>query len=65
MSMGPGMNGWELAEAIKQRWPSVRFLLATGWGPTIDAAQATSRGVEAIMSKPYHPADLVRAVAGT
>ena len=27
MGMGAGMNGWELADAVKRRWPSVRFLL--------------------------------------
>jgi CheY-like chemotaxis protein len=32
VGMGTGMNGWELAEAVKYRWPGLRFLLATGWG---------------------------------
>ena len=40
MGMGAGMNGWELAEAVKRRWPSVRFLLATGWGAAIDPGEA-------------------------
>jgi PAS domain S-box-containing protein len=65
MGMGPGMNGWELAEAVKQRWPNVRFLLATGWGAAIDPDEARSRGVEAVLSKPYHPADLLQALART
>jgi two-component system, cell cycle sensor histidine kinase and response regulator CckA len=30
MAMGAGMTGWELAEAVRSRWPGVRFLLATG-----------------------------------
>jgi len=63
MGMGPGMNGWELAQAVKQRWPNVRFLLATGWGAAIDPDEARSHGVEAVLSKPYHPADLLRALA--
>ena len=63
MGMGAGMNGWELADEVKRRWPNVRFLLATGWGAAIDPGEATARGVEAVLSKPYHPDDLVRALA--
>jgi two-component system response regulator FlrC len=63
MGMGAGMNGWELAEAVRHRWPSVRFLLATGWGAAIDPTDARARGVEAVLAKPYHPADLLQALA--
>jgi CheY-like chemotaxis protein len=63
MGMGAGMNGWELADAVRRRWPGVRFLLATGWGAAINTDEAHSKGVEAVLSKPYHPADLVRALA--
>jgi PAS domain S-box-containing protein len=63
MGMGAGMNGWELADAVKRRWPSIRFMLATGWGATIDPGEARARGVEAILSKPYHPDDLLQALA--
>jgi CheY-like chemotaxis protein len=63
MGMGQGMNGLELADAVKQRWPEVRFLLATGWGAAIDPGEARSRGVESVLAKPYHPVDLLRALA--
>jgi CheY-like chemotaxis protein len=63
MGMGAGMNGWELAVAVKSRWPSVRFLLATGWGAAIDPAEARAKGVEAVLAKPYHSVDLLRALA--
>ena len=65
MGMGAGMNGLELAEAVKHRWPDVRFLLATGWGAAIDPGKARANGVEAILAKPYHPADLLRALVST
>jgi CheY-like chemotaxis protein len=48
---------------VKRRWPKVRFLLATGWGAAIDPAEARARGVEAVLAKPYHPADLLQALA--
>ena len=62
MGMGAGMNGWELAEAVKRRWPEVRFLLATGWGAAIDPEEARSRGVEAVLAKPYQVAQLLRVL---
>jgi CheY-like chemotaxis protein len=65
MGMGPGMNGWELADAVKRRTPGMRFLLATGWGAAIDPGEARARGVEAVLSKPYHPDELLHALAGT
>jgi PAS domain S-box-containing protein len=52
MGMGAGMDGMELAAAVKHRWPDVRFLLATGWGAAIDPSEARASGVEAIHSKP-------------
>jgi CheY-like chemotaxis protein len=65
MGMGAGMNGWELATAVKLRWPDVRFLLATGWGAAIDPAEARAKGVEAVLAKPYRPVDLEHALAGS
>ena len=65
MGMGAGMNGWELADAVRRRWPSVRFLLATGWGAAIDPVEARAKGVEAVLSKPYHPTELLEVLAHT
>jgi len=65
MGMGAGMNGWELADAVRRRWPGTRFLLATGWGAAIDPGEAHAKGVTAVLSKPYRPADLLRALVVT
>jgi diguanylate cyclase (GGDEF)-like protein/PAS domain S-box-containing protein len=65
MGMGAGMNGWELVDEVKRRWPDVRFMLATGWGAAIDPARARASGVEAVLSKPYHPAELLEVLART
>ena len=32
MGMGPGMNGWELAEAVKRRWPERALPAGDGLG---------------------------------
>jgi PAS domain S-box-containing protein len=63
VGMGHGMNGWQLGEIIRSRFPTIRFCLATGWGAQIDPQQAKSRGVHAIVAKPYRMADLRRLVA--
>jgi PAS domain S-box-containing protein len=64
VSMGTGMNGWELAAAVHERWPQVRLMLATGWGATIDPAAARAQGIEAVIAKPYRMAALRRLIAG-
>jgi diguanylate cyclase (GGDEF)-like protein/PAS domain S-box-containing protein len=63
MGMGAGMNGWELADVVKHRWPGTRFLLATGWGAAIDPLEARARGVESVLAKPYHRVELLQALA--
>ena len=65
MGMGAGMNGWELADAVRSRWPSVRFLLATGWGAALDPSKRGPGAVEAVLSKPYHPTELLEVLART
>jgi CheY-like chemotaxis protein len=65
VGMGTGMNGWELAQEVRGRWPGLRFLLATGWGASLDPGEARARGVEAVLSKPYQLADLLQALART
>ncbi len=63
VGMGEGMNGWELAGHVRERWPGTRVVLATGWGAQIDAEKARSRGVDAVLAKPYRREDLRAALA--
>ena len=58
LGLGAGMNGWELAEHVRNNWPEARFVLATGWGASIDRAEASDRGVDAVLAKPYRPEEL-------
>ncbi|HEV8637109.1 MAG TPA: response regulator [Chloroflexota bacterium] len=57
-----GMNGWELIERVRARWPSLRLVLATGWAGEIDPARAREQGVEAVIAKPFRFSDLRRAI---
>jgi len=63
LGLGAGMSGWDLAARVGERWPEVRFIMATGWGAAIDPAEARAKGVVAVLAKPYHPDELQRAIA--
>ena len=63
LGLGSGMSGWDLAARVGERWPEVRFILATGWGASIDADEARSKGISAVLAKPYHPDELQAAIA--
>jgi CheY-like chemotaxis protein len=62
LGLGTGMNGWELARQVRQRWPEMRIVLATGWAPGIDSEQARATGIRAVVAKPYRMGDLRRAL---
>ena len=59
----PGeMNGFDLAQHVRDRWPTLPVLLATGYSD--QAARAIKAGFP-LISKPYEPAALLLAVEGT
>jgi PAS domain S-box-containing protein len=58
LSMGAGMNGWELADAVHALPTRPYFILTTGWGAEIDQDEAAGRGVRAVIAKPYRLPDL-------
>jgi len=63
VGMGRGMNGWELATEVHRRQPELPVVLATGWGATIDPSEARTKGIHAVLAKPYPPADLLTILA--
>ena len=63
LGLGDGQTGWQVAEEVRKSWPSVRVVLATGWGAGIDPAEARERGVDAVLAKPYAPHELRQLVA--
>jgi DNA-binding NtrC family response regulator len=63
LSLGEGMNGWDLAAIVRGRWPGTRFALASGWGATIAAEEARARDVDAVLAKPYR-LDELRGLVG-
>jgi PAS domain S-box-containing protein len=58
LGLGTGKNGWDVADAVRKRWPGTRFVLVTGWGAGIDPNEALIRGVDEVIAKPYRIAEL-------
>lgn len=49
----PGMSGYEVAAAIKARFPNLPVGLVTGWGASLDTEKAQRNGVDLVLSKPF------------
>jgi putative two-component system response regulator len=59
----PGLNGFELVEAVRQRRPSLPVLLITGAGTDAHLSEALARGAAGLIAKPFTMAELTRNVA--
>jgi len=51
----PGMNGYELAGALRQQGSTALLVAVTGWGSEVDEARSKSTGFDLHMTKPAHP----------
>jgi len=57
----PVMNGWKLAEQLRQRQPDLAIVLCTGWGDC--TSDACERGqIDVILAKPFRLNDLRHAL---
>ena len=59
INMPGSMDGLELAQAIRHRWPTVELVLTSGYARVQDE-DMPERGL--FLGKPYQPAELVRMV---
>lgn len=59
----PGMNGWEVAQAVKRLWPQTPVGLITGWGAALDETPMKERGVDLIVAKPFRYNQVLALVA--
>jgi signal transduction histidine kinase/FixJ family two-component response regulator len=57
----PEMTGWELARAVRARWPELPVALVTGWGPQLEVQPEEARLVVGILAKPLR-AEALQAV---
>jgi CheY-like chemotaxis protein len=48
----PEMNGWDVARAVKARWPKLRVVLVTGWGQDAEGSDEERGAVDVTLAKP-------------
>lgn len=49
----PGMSGWELARAIRERSPDIPLAVVTGWGDAVGSVEQQEAGVDWVVTKPF------------
>lgn len=60
----PGMNGIDLAAALRARYWGLRVVLLSGLPNAYEAVRASGHSFE-VLIKPVHPADMLRMAART
>ena len=59
----PGKNGEQVLEAIRDSGSKVPVLMMTGFSMGVTASELRDRGADAVLDKPFLPADLSERVA--
>jgi FixJ family two-component response regulator len=60
----PEMTGWEVACAVKERWPGIAVGLVTGWGDHPAPSPNAHAAVDFVVSKPVDHRTLREHVLG-
>jgi len=58
----PGISGWDVADAIKQRSPETPVVLITGWGDQLDSQKIKDCMVDSVIAKPFKAGDIRRVL---
>ena len=61
----PGMSGWELAQAIREKNQAIPIAVITGWGEAVGSHEQKQAGVDWVVAKPFTAdriCELVKAV---
>ena len=59
----PGMTGWQVARAVKDRAPEVSVVMMSGFGVEVAPEDLHTHGVDLVMPKPLQIQDVLRALA--
>ena len=62
----PGMNGWELAHAVRERDAEVALAVITGWGDEVSHEERDAAQADWVVPKPFtveRITDLVREIS--
>ncbi len=58
----PGMSGWELAQAIREKNQVVPIAVITGWGEAVGSNEQKAAGVDWVLAKPFTADRIVELV---
>ncbi|HEX4996562.1 MAG TPA: GAF domain-containing protein, partial [Methylomirabilota bacterium] len=58
----PGMTGWQVARAVKDRAPGVAVVMMSGFGVEVAPEDLHTHGVDLVLAKPLQIHDVLRAV---
>jgi len=62
----PGMSGWELARAVRERDEQIALAVITGWGDTVSPEEQSAAKADWVVPKPFtidRISDLVREIS--
>lgn len=59
----PGMTGWQVARAVKDRDPEARVVLMSGFGVEVASEDLHAHGVDLVLPKPLQIDDVLQALA--
>jgi CheY-like chemotaxis protein len=59
----PGVSGWEVASASRERHPDTPVGLVTGFGDQLDPEKLERHGIQFVVAKPFSSEELLQAVA--
>jgi GAF domain-containing protein/CheY-like chemotaxis protein len=60
-----GMNdisGWDLADAVYERYHDMKVIVATGWGAQVEPGSLSMHHVNSLISKPFKIGEILRVV---
>jgi CheY-like chemotaxis protein/anti-sigma regulatory factor (Ser/Thr protein kinase) len=58
----PGMTGWQVARAVKNKTPEVPVVMMSGFGVEVAPEELRSNGVDLVLAKPLQIRDVLNAV---
>ena len=59
----PGMTGWQVARAVKDRAPEVPVVMMSGFGVEVAPEELRTNGVDLVLAKPLQIRDVMDAVS--
>ena len=59
----PGISGWEVATACRERFPAAPIGLITGFADQLDPERIERHGIRSVVAKPFSSGELLQEIA--